>query len=88
MIYYSTYMKGGKAAAIDGIQTKMLKADGDIVLKRPIHLINMCMKGEKKKVPRDGQRTCIVPSYEGSGYKGTCKNYRERSLLSIPGSVW
>lgn len=50
MIYYSTYMKGGKAAAIDGIQTKMLKADGDIlVLKRPIHLINMCMKGGKKK---------------------------------------
>ena len=40
------------------------------------------------RVPRDWQRTIVVPLYKGKGDRGDCKNYRGISLLSIPGKVY
>ena len=40
------------------------------------------------KVSNDWMRVIIVPIYKGKGDRSICKNYRGRSILSIPGKVY
>ena len=77
-------IKSGKAAGEDEIRPEMLKAlTGEEIL----WLTRVCQVAWKLgKTPRDWQTGVIIPIFK----KGDCKqcaNYREISLLSLPGKV-
>ena len=79
-------MKAGKATGMDEISQEMMKAGGDIIVKWFQRVANVCFN--EGAVPKDWQRSIIVPLYKGKGDKLECGNYRGISLLSIPGKLY
>ena len=79
-------LKGGKSPGVDGFTSEMLKCDGECLLEWLRSVSNVCILEEK--VPNDWMRAMIVPIYMGQSDRSECKNYREISLLSIPGKVY
>lgn len=43
---------------------------------------------KQRKAPDKWRRAIIVPLHKGKGSKNECNNYREISLLSVPGKVY
>ena len=65
----------------------MLKAEeSDSNIEWFTRVANVCMN--ERKVPRDWQRVVMVLLYKERSLEGKCKNYKERSLLSIPGELY
>lgn len=79
-------LKCGKAMGMDGVSVEMIKKGGKTVREWFVRLCNACY--QEKKVPDDWKKACTVPIYKGKGSKIECKNYRGKSLLSIPGKVY
>ena len=78
-------LKFGKAADENKIRPEMLKAlSGEGIL----WLTRICQVGWKfGKTPRDWQTGVIIPTFK-KGDRKQCTNYREISLLSLPGKVY
>ena len=79
-------MKCGKSPGVDEITPEMLKAGGNEILIWFKRLANVCMN--EGEVPKDWQRSIIVPLYKGKGDKTECGSYRGISLLSVPGKLY
>ena len=77
-------IKSGKAAGEDEIESEMLKAlTGGI-----LWLTRVCQVASKfDKASRDWQTGVIIPLFK-KGDRKQCTNYREISLLSLPGKVY
>ena len=78
-------IKSGKAAGEDEIRPEMLKAlTGEGIL----WLMRVCqIRWKLGKTPRDWQTGMIIPILK-KGDRKQCTNYREISLLSLPGKVY
>ena len=79
-------MKNSKSASIDGIIGEMIKDGGECLIDWIWKLCNKAFV--EGKVPKDWRRAIIVPLYKGKGGKGSCRNYRGISLLSIVGKIY
>lgn len=79
-------MKCEKSPGVDEITPEMLKDGGSVIVKWFKRLSNVCMN--EGEVPRDWQKSIIVPLYKGKGDKTECGSYRGISLLSVPGKIY
>ena len=78
-------IKSGKAAGEDKIRPEMLKA---LTREGILWLTRVCQVAWKfGKTPRDWQTGVIIPIFK-KGDRKQCTNYREISLLSLPGKVY
>ncbi len=78
-------MKVGKAPGMDGITAK-LQYRGDIVIDWMVWICNLAY--EQSKVPEAWRKAITVPLYKGKGNREECNNYRCKSLLSVPGTIY
>ena len=75
-------IKSGKVAGDDEIRSEKLKA---LTGEGIFWLTRVCQVAWKfGKTPRDWQTGVIVPIFK-KGDRKQCTNYREKSLLSLPG---
>ena len=80
-----TGKKSGKAAGEDEIRPEMLKA---LIGEGILWLTQVYQVAWKLgKTPRDWQTGVIIPKFK-KGDRKPCTNYREISLLSLPGKVY
>ena len=74
-------LKNGKSAGSDGVTGEMIKNGGKCVID---WIWKLCNKAFVEGiVPKDWRRAIIVPLYKSKGDKGSCRNYRGISLLSV-----
>ena len=76
-------MKDSKAAGMDGIVVKMLKNGGISIIVWLLRIFNKCMGSGV--VSEFWKVACIIPVYKWKCGRRDCANYREISILSIPG---
>ena len=79
-------IKNGKAPGIDGITSEMLKYGGESMIEWLTRMYNVCFV--EGSVTKDWQQAVIVPFYKRKGDRLECKNFRDISLLAIPGKVY
>ena len=73
----------GKAAGICNISAELLKAGG----KAMIHGLHAVLTAiwHLGIIPPDWKRGLVIPIWNGKGDHQDCNNYREITLLSVPG---
>ena len=79
-------LKCGKALGICGIHAELLKAGGNAALMS-VHAV-LCSAWNTGINPTDWKRGLFVPLWKGKGDCQDCNNYREVTLLSVPGKVF
>ena len=75
-------MNKGKAGGVCEISGELLKAGGEVVIKWLTVIYNLVWR--TGVAPKDWQRAIILPVHKKNSRR-KCGNYREISLLSIPG---
>ena len=72
-------MKKGKSPGGDGLPIEIIRAGGECVLNKLLHIFNTAYITES--VPSDWQKGVISPLFK-KGEKTSCNNYRGITLLS------
>ena len=79
-----TKLKNGKAAGNDNITAELLKNGGEAMVDWVTELVQEVRR--TRKVPQEWKDARLVPLFKKKDRK-ICDNYRENSLLSVPGKV-
>lgn len=79
-------LMGGKAACVRNISAELIKAEGEEI-DRGLHAV-LTVLWQSGIIPLDCRRGMVVPVYEGKGNRQSCNNYRDITLLSVPGKVF
>ena len=80
-----TKLRDGKAAGICNISAELLKAGGEAMI-RGLHAV-LTAVWHSDTIPPDWKRGLVVSIWKGKGDRQDCNNYREITLLSVPGKV-
>ena len=80
------WLKWGEAPGICGIHAELLKAGGNAALVS-LHAV-LCSAWNTGIIPTDWKKGLVVPLWKGKGDRQECNNYREVTLLSVPGNVF
>jgi hypothetical protein len=72
-------MKNGKAPGVSSVVLEMLKASGELGIDWMTDMCNSVIS--EGKLPKDWQRSIIVPVYKGKGDPLECGSYRAIKLL-------
>ena len=78
-------LRGEKAAGICNISAKLLKAEGEAII-RGLHAVLTAVWHSGTILP-DWKKGLVVPIWKGKGDRQDCSNYRGITLLSVPGKV-
>ena len=78
-------LRGGKAAGICNISAELLKAEGETMI-RGLHAV-LTAVWHSITISPDWKRGLVVPIWKDKGDPQDCNNYREITLLSVPGKV-
>ena len=85
VLYVVRKLKNGKASGPDDISAEMLKSHNGIA-EWLWDIVNKCWTEEN--LPQDRKLAEVVPLYKNKGKRSECGNYRDISLLSVPGKVF
>jgi hypothetical protein len=78
-------LKSGKAAGVDNISGEMLKAGGEVTIKRLVQIFESI---RKNLIMPDDWKKSMIAKIPKKGDLTKCDNSRGISLLSIPGKVF
>ena len=78
-------LKGGKAAGICNINSELLKARSEGMI-RGLHAV-LTAVWHSGTIPPDCKKGLVVPISKGKEDRQDCNNYRGITLLSIPGKL-